>query len=1002
MRASTFTPWKIPTTFALSVALAASPLNAQEEDDPDVEEVVVTGSYIKRSAANSPSALSVVTTADIEDLGVADVAEIVQTMPWQSGSQSRASTFQGEGADGRNSVNLRNLGHGATLPLVNGKRHVPSWYNGRGNASVNVNGLVPTIAIERMEIVKDGASALYGSDAVAGVVNFITKRNFEGFDFNYQWSTDTETGEGETTQGEVIFGIQGDRGGVVASASFLNRGEINVDDRYDRFGGSTASGTGQPGRITPVSGQEIIWAAHGKRPGETVDAEIDGGTFPRNAQGTSFGQADVDCENAAALEQGGALGPVFGNLICAYDFGSFFALQAEESLRKGHITGYYDLDDNFEAYFEFAFNGSTFDRKNSLNPNSPTLVIPKEHFGNIEDAYRRGIEPVLVLNRTRLQGGTRHTSEDRRPEKTFTNTNRSDNRLVLGFNYELDLGANPMSLDISYTASDHVSSTAQVQDTLSSHMELAIQGLGGPFCDVINGTPGEGNLAYAESKGDYDAGKCYYFNPFGNSRHARDGSPVQNDLKLVNPPELYQWLIGRASSDTDYRQRVLDAVVTTELFEMGSGSAAVAVGFQRRRDYGGLLVDSSLNTNNLDFAYGAQDWNAQLTTTGFFVEVSVPLTSFLEIDAAIRNESFEEIDQSTTDPKFSVLLRPTDSLSMRASVSSSFRIPSMQQLFGRLTTVHNMTDYGGVTAYRAAITRGNDELKPEAADTWNVGVSWSPVAGFLDGFQIDFDYYNYEYTDIITRESHETILKADNAALGAAVDGGMTLVQAINAGVGNRDQVIRNNQGLLQRVLPNFLNANSATVNGFDISTSYSFDTGFGSWRLGVQAAKLLTYDVELPPNADGEIEVLDAVGNYNRANPVARPLPDLKVNTTLNWSYNNHRVFLLMHHVSEVHFEELTRYGAAGYWRATVALALGEKASEDFYDDKIDAFTPIDIQYTYDFNDFGLMNSGRITLGIKNVTNLEPPWVPEITSYDGTLHDPRGRMWFLRFSGSM
>ena len=237
------------------------------EGDQIIEEVIVTGSYLKRSAADSPSPLSVITSADIEDLGASDVSEIIQAMPWSSGSQTRASTFQGEGADGRNSINLRNLGHGSTLPLVNGKRQVAAWYNGRGNASVDVNGLIPNIAIERIEIVKDGASALYGSDAIAGVVNFITKKDFEGMDFSYQYSTDDKTGEGDANQMGIIFGVQGDRGGIVASASFLNRDEINIDDDYSRFGGTTISSTGQPGRLAPISGQTITWAANGLRPG---------------------------------------------------------------------------------------------------------------------------------------------------------------------------------------------------------------------------------------------------------------------------------------------------------------------------------------------------------------------------------------------------------------------------------------------------------------------------------------------------------------------------------------------------------------------------------------------------------------------------------------------------------------------------------------------------------------------------------------------------------------
>ena len=173
---------------------------ANAASDDVIEEIVVTGSYLKRTTADSPSPLSVITSADIEDLGAADVAEIIASLPWQSGSQTRSSTFQGEGAAGRSSINLRNLGHGATLPLVNGKRQVASWFNTRGNASVNINGLIPNIALERIEIVKDGASALYGSDAIAGVVNFITKKDFEGFDMNYQFTTDDETTEGDANE----------------------------------------------------------------------------------------------------------------------------------------------------------------------------------------------------------------------------------------------------------------------------------------------------------------------------------------------------------------------------------------------------------------------------------------------------------------------------------------------------------------------------------------------------------------------------------------------------------------------------------------------------------------------------------------------------------------------------------------------------------------------------------------------------------------------------------
>ena len=220
-----------------------------EESDSAIEEVIVTGSYLKRSSEDSPSPLSVVTSADIEDLGAQGMAEIINTMPWQSGSESRSATFNGAAGLGQMTVNLRNLGMSSTLVLVNGKRNVATFYDGNSNAAVNIQGLVPTIALERMEVVKDGASALYGSDAIAGVVNFITKKNFEGFDVQYEYTTIEEVNKGDTNNIQMIFGAQGDRGGVVFSAGSMSRGMVTVGDLYSRHGGSSVSSTGQPGRM---------------------------------------------------------------------------------------------------------------------------------------------------------------------------------------------------------------------------------------------------------------------------------------------------------------------------------------------------------------------------------------------------------------------------------------------------------------------------------------------------------------------------------------------------------------------------------------------------------------------------------------------------------------------------------------------------------------------------------------------------------------------------------
>jgi len=963
---------------AVATAGLLAPASYAAEGDDAIEEIVVTGSYLKRDASNSPSPLSIVTSADIQDIGAADIAEIVQAMPWSSG--------------------------------------VASWYNGRGNASVNINGLVPNIALERVDIVKDGASALYGSDAVAGVVNFVTNKDFEGFDASYQFTTSDETNNGDTHNVELMWGIQGDRAGVVASVAFLDREEINVEDNYDRYGATTISSTGQPGRLTPIAGQNIIWGPNGLSPGNPVV-----GGLPRNPQGTDFGEADVNCEDSAALEQGGALGNLFNR--CIYDYGSFFSIQAAEQLRKFHVDGFYDITDQVQLTFELGIAESEFDRLNSLNPNAPALTIPTgteyvdaagvvqfaPNPGSVEDAFRRGIEPIEYANLTRLIGGTRNTVRDQRPLDTFTDTDRKDARYVLGLDWDAEFGGRQWNIQGSYTHTDHNSDTIQAQDTLSTHMELALSGYGGPNCDLINGVPGEGNTNFALSGGDFNAGNCYFFNPFGNSQFDRAGNPVQPNLELDNPAELYGWLLGKASSKGEFQQRVIDVVAAGDLFDIGDQAVGLAIGYQRRKDKGETFVDSALSSDNLDFVFGARPWKGELTTNAVFAEVRVPIGNNLEVNVAVRHEDFDEIGEKTTDPKVTVLFRPLDSLSLRGSWGTSFRVPSLLQSFGTLTTVANQADLIGGTTFKPSLTVGNPALTPESAENWGVGLSWIPQEGPFEGLSVDLDYYDYKYEDIITRQSSAVLLAEDNAALTAFSDANLggscatptdCYIQAIGQGVGNRDQIIRNSQGILLRILPEFSNANGADISGMDANIAYAFDTRIGRFRVGTQAAWVNKYEVEIPNSSGVGSTVIDAVGNYNSRNAVARPLPEWKINGTLSWSWNNHRAFAIAKYVDGITSD--VPAGTRFFFGATAALGGNPNIQADLGDDKIESMTTVDVQYTYSFGERSFLNDSSVSLGIMNIANELPPVIGNVTAYDGTLHDGRGRLWFLRLNASL
>jgi iron complex outermembrane receptor protein len=958
-----------------------------------IEEVVVTGSYLKRSSENTPSPLSVVSAADIEDIGAQGMAEVINTLPWQSGSETRSATFNGAAGLGQMTVNLRNLGMSSTLVLVNGKRSVATFYDGSSNAAVDIQALVPTIALERMEVVKDGASALYGSDAIAGVVNFITKKDFEGLDVQFEHSLIEKASKGDTNNAQMIFGVQGDRGGIVVSAGAMSQGMVTVGDLYNRYGGSTFSSTGQPGtfiRLKDANGDTLpaVWAADGTLADGTAYSagdEVAGG-FPRDPEGNSYGNADPSCEAADGLDVIGGAKNYF-NALCAYDFGPYFPLQGRSSTRQMFMTGHYDLTDNVELYFEMGANGGEFFRYNSLNPNAVALKIPTHHLGLIEDAANRGIVPMELENKTRMIGRTVYdagTAE--RPLNTFSQLDRTMDRMQLGAVIDLQNG---WDLDVSYTKSVFNQQRMELQDTQSAEMELAINGFGGPNCDPFNGTAGSGNAAYAASGGDFGAGNCYYFNPFGNSYIKPDGT-AQDDLTLVNPAELYEHLLGRVVVQSVYEQEVFDAVATGSIFDDQIG---LAFGLQHRIDTGRVYYDSTMNSGNLDFVYGATDWDGKLSTTALFTEIAVPVGDDIDVNIAVRYEDFDEIGQDTTDPKITVLWRATDTITARASGGSSFRVGSLNQLFGKVTTVHNMTDTDGTSAYKPSVTDGNSNLKPESADMWNVGVSWIPE-GALEGFQLDLDYYNYEYEDILSRESYLSIVANDNADLNAAVAGGQTLNAAIAAGVGNRDQVLRTGTGKILRVLPNFVNQNSAETSGLDVQASYSFDNQYGAFRATVAAAWVNEFIVA------GQ---KDAVGMYNVKNPVMprRALPEYKINASLNWSYDNHRAYAVVRYI-DGYEATLSEEPATAFWKNTVALSLGSAASARYYDANVDSWTTVDANYTYELPEMGPVSSSSVTIGAKNLFDEDAPWVPNNTTYDPVTHDFRGRVWYMRLSASM
>ena len=218
----------LPTILLALFSVASSAQRPSENAAAGVEEVTVTGSRIKRQDLDGVGPVTVLDAANIEARGVTSTETLLQSLSASAGFAGNQTGAYWTGAGwGTAQVNLRGLGISRTLVLVNGRRVV---YGGSGaNSAVDLN-IIPTSLVDRIEVLKDGASALYGADAVAGVVNIITKSNFEGLAFDSKYGQ-TSRSDGEEMSGNVTLGIGGERGNMTMALSYVETQDVNMADR---------------------------------------------------------------------------------------------------------------------------------------------------------------------------------------------------------------------------------------------------------------------------------------------------------------------------------------------------------------------------------------------------------------------------------------------------------------------------------------------------------------------------------------------------------------------------------------------------------------------------------------------------------------------------------------------------------------------------------------------------------------------------------------------------
>ncbi|GBL03214.1 TonB-dependent siderophore receptor [Glaciecola sp. KUL10] len=849
-----------------------------EEEANQVELILVTGSFVRRSENfESPSPLAVVDSVAIDSIGAKNIGDITQTLTINTGAENTPDAFTQNATAGTSNINLRGLGVASTLVLLNNKRQVVNSQPNNGGVNfVDTSSLVPMIAIGRMEVVKDGASALYGSDAVAGVVNFITKKNFEGAQFSVDYQ-DGAHGDNKEYVVQGLWGAASDDSSIMAAVSYTNRSPLFTSDRRLSRPQDDTSSLGMPGAffILPP-----ITAA----PTPIIDPGC-----------TTFGGAPILLAPSGVGPGGTDVG------FCGFDFGNTYSFVPDETRVNAYFKGTQMLTDDIEWITEVSYARNRAERGGS--PSFPILTlptVPADHPNNFFGF------PVSFFGRELGNG------QEGDPANTESDTFRFSTMLT----GELESGF--WELSFTKARNDFIFT---VRDTLGQQFQNALNGLGGFNCDPVSGTPGQGG--------------CEYFNPFSSN------------FVTPNSQSVIDSFTGRQTIDSESNLEVVEGFVSTELFEMDGGFAGLAVGAQYRYQDLTQDYDELSNQDRFSFVIGNPDIYGEQDVYALFGELALPVTDDLDVQIALRYEDYGGTTGDTIDPKFAVSYRVSEDFSLRGSISTSFRAPSIFQRDGGATSLNQMVDpLTGAAAFAAARATGNEELVPEESTAYNLGFSLEPI----DDLSIELDYWNFDFTNLIIQESFQAILNANPQDTTRIVRAGDPL------------------NGPLLQVNTTYVNASSLETSGLDIVTSYKIETDIGDFTPSFNATYVLAYDL-----VDPQAGMIEGAGSRN-FNNIGVSSPELRYNLGLNWKTGSHS--------------------------ANVFVRYIDSYDDDQNDLPIDSYTSFDAQYNLDLGAVLETEASYVlTIGGINLTDENPPQVFTNAGFDSKVHDPRGRQIYARLA---
>jgi len=817
---------------------------AQDSEVTTLDRIEVTGSRIRQADIETAQPVFTISRQDIENQGFASVGDILQNMT-AAGSPpiSRAAPLSSGENVGGQYIDLRNLGANRTLVLVNGRR-LPITTSGYQDISA-----IPSIMVERIDVLKDGASSIYGSDAIAGVINIITRRNYEGVEGSVYHGQFSE-GDGAITRIDGVLGISSDRGYITVGAEYREEEEVWARDRYF----TRDSAPGFPADSLTTVGQ---WGNFNINSGLT---DADGKPLPAEWWAPDRGGNAIGLDN-------------FHPQTTDDTSNSAYQMHARNPLeaRSLFVSGGYDITDNVQLVADMSYQNRKSLRQIAGYPlQSGAFEIPMS-----ADSYFNPLGDRDIDWRRRGWEVPRTTTSE-----------LSVWRFSAALEGSFDFGNRYIDWQVGNMYSDSDLTVSSRGDFHTGAVGAAV----GP--SFLND---QGVVQCGTPDAPVSLTSCVPWNPFaGGGTGAVANSLDDPAIQRLFFPTYHD--VGSTTTHSYF------ANISGNLFALPAGDLSYAAGYEYRKEKGGYTPDALLQSG-VASGLAAGPSYGEYKVDEFFLELDVPLLAGmtgaqeLTLNLASRYSDYDTFGD-TTNSKVGLKWKPIDDLLVRATWAQGFRAPSINDLYGggSQTFTTNFRDpcdsvYGDargtprclqdVAADYRQLKQGfvptdgpsaqtpvpfnsgsNPLLQPERSRSWTAGFVYSP--SYAQGLDISVDWWKIRIDDTMVSDSPNAILS----------DCYVSLIES-RCAMFERDP----SNGIVSQLSYGRRNAGFSEVEGFDVGVGYRWDTSaLGAFAVNWDTTYFSEYDYKATNDPDAPISKYVGFGSDFR----------VRSNLRLDWTYGD------------------------------------------------------------------------------------------------------------------